>query len=103
MTWTRAFRKAAIWVCPNAVPALAVMVVFYLIGVDEPGPWEGLVQILLFVSLGCLIAIPVAAGLIQHSRKVALVAALCEAVAVGGLTGLYFDFFGGWVPRGFHP
>ncbi len=103
MTWTTALWKAALWVLPNALPAFGVIVLFYIIGIDDPGPLEGLVKVLLVLSLGCLIALPVAAGLIHRSGKVALFAALCEVAVAAALIGLNFDFFEGWVPRGFHP
>lgn len=102
-TWIGPSWKAVIWVFPNALAALVVIVPFYILGVDDPGPWERPVQILVFVSLGCLVVLPVTAGLIHRSRQVALVTALCEAALVAVLAGLYFDFFGGWVLRGFHP
>ena len=103
MTWTKALWKAALWVLPNALAALGLIVLFYIVGVADPGSLEGLVRVLVVVSFCCLIAVPVAAALVHRSGKVALVAALYEAAAVGVLAGLYFDFFGGWVPRGFHP
>jgi hypothetical protein len=105
MTWTNAIWKAAIWVLPNALTALGLIVLFYIVGIadtEDLGALEAVVWIVLVVSLGCLVAIPMTAGVLHRSVKVLLLAALLEVAAIGVLAALYFDFFGGWIPRGFH-
>ncbi len=103
MTWTNAIWRAAIWVLPNALTAFGLLVWFYIIDVDDAGPLEALVWVVLVVSFCCFVAVPMIAGFVHRSGKVVLLTALFELAAVGALAGLYFDFFGGWVPRGFHP
>lgn len=103
MTWTNAFWKATGWVLPNVLAGLGLIVLFYIVGVADAGPFETLVWVVLVVSFCCLVAVPLIAGFVHRSGKVAVLAALYEVGAVSALAGIYLDFFGGWVPRGFHP
>ena len=104
MTWTAAMGKAGLWGLPN------VLVIAGLAGLFITGeadywnlPMEGILAVLVPVSWLCALAIPVAAGRVHRSRRVAIVAALCEAALATVVTGVYVvGLLIPTFPAGFH-